>query len=228
MQCKFTVNGQRFMGDSEEVIEALRDVRPERVQAHGVRIGGTLYPVNQAFAIAFGLARADFVSQTARRVFRKLGFPITGPEPGPTGEAARLRRKRSPEIGPEEEEVLHIPGIYLGWSRWELWEDLAKTLPRGLGIELPRGKPGVYEARLVGEEERLVIGKATDLARRIKDGLLRGYIAHPAGRKIRTHEQIRLVQVRWAITEYPAAAEEVLHQRHVKTFGRMPKYTGHT
>ena len=228
MECRFIVNGQRFTATTQGVEEALHHVRPERVQAHGVRIGGTVYPVNQAFAIAFGLVRADFVSQTARRVFRKLGFAVTGPEPGPTGEAAGLRRKRQVGIGPEEEEVLDIPGIYLGWSRWELWEDLAKTLPRGLGIELPRGRPGVYEARLEGDEERLVIGKASDLSKRIKEGLIRGNLAHTAGRKIRAQEHTNLVEVRWAITQWPAAAEEVLHKRHIETFGRLPKYTGHT
>ena len=33
------------------------------------------------------------------------------------------------------------------------------------------------------------------------------------------------VEVRWAETDRPAAAEEELHRRHRERFGRLPRYT---
>jgi len=144
-------------------------------------------------------------------------------------QAAYLRRglpHRTHDIGPAEEELLQLPPIHLPWSPWERWEDIF-----GHGwaiIDLPFGRSGVYEAVLEGHEERLTIGKAGDLRKRVMLGLVRGTTAHPAGQKIREHENVYQILVRWAVTDRPAAAEEELHLRHIARFGRLPKYTAHT
>jgi len=58
--------------------------------------------------------------------------------------------------------------------------------------------------------------------------MVRGNRHHPAGEKIRKHEDTARVRVRWAMTDSPGSAEEELHKAHVRKFGRLPKYTGHT
>src|SRR5437867_623504 len=82
------------------------------------------------------------------------------------------------------------------------------------GAPVPNKRPGVYEARRREADERLTIGKAKDLRHRVKQGLIRGEAPHPSGAAIRAKEDLARVEVRWAITERPAAVEEELHQRH--------------
>jgi hypothetical protein len=48
-------------------------------------------------------------------------------------------------------------------------------------VVVPNGIPRVYEARLAGAEERLTIGKASDLRMRIKQGLVKGETPHFTG-----------------------------------------------
>jgi len=98
----------------------------------------------------------------------------------------------------------------------------------GGGVIVPNRKAGVYEAKYVDDEQRLTIGKASDLRMRVKQGLVKGKTLHSAGKRIRANEDIRKVVVRWAITDRPAAVEEELHRRHRERFGRLPKYTQYT
>jgi hypothetical protein len=74
----------------------------------------------------------------------------------------------------------------------------------------------------------LVIGKAVNIGKRIKTDLVRGKGPHPAGDKIRAREDTSRLTVRWALTDRPAAAEEELHQQHVRKYGALPKYTQRT
>ena len=124
-------------------------------------------------------------------------------------------------------EELVIPPIILEWCHWVVWNDLKVDARGGFGVRVPEDK-GVYEAKYSGADERLTIGKASNLRRRVKEGLVRGVTSHEAGDKIRAHEDVSLVVVRWARCERPAAAEEELHLRHVRRFGQLPKYVGHT
>ena len=231
MECRFTVQGRRIVATPEQVEAALRDVTPDRVYVHSVEVGGRVYPVRQALAVAFGLNRTDCYPHVACRVFQQLGFRVaaTTRRPRRKGTRARLREAlpdRSQEIGPVEDELLELPPIQLPWSRWERWQDLAD---HGTAvIDLPRGTPGVYEARMKESEERLTIGRASDLRTRILHALVRGVWSHPAGDKIREQEDLDRVLVRWAVTDRPAAVEEELHRRHTATFGRLPKYTLYT
>src|SRR5262245_39389961 len=73
---RFTLSGVTRELDAETVIGRLRDVVPEAVREHGVRIGGVVYPVKQAFERASGIPRTEFTSQIALRHLRSLGFEI--------------------------------------------------------------------------------------------------------------------------------------------------------
>jgi len=98
-----------------------------------------------------------------------------------------------------ETQIIRIPEMELRWSEWISWNTFkldARTDPSGV---TPPSVPGVYEARLVDEEHRLTIGKASNLRMR-----------------------------RWATTDRPAAAEEELHRQHVIRFGALPKHTQRT
>jgi len=126
-----------------------------------------------------------------------------------------------------EKEEIKIPPIELEWSNWIPWDDL-KADARGGGIKVPNKKPGVYEAKCNNAEERLTIGKASDLRMRIKQGLVKGKTAHSAGKRIRAEENTSRIVVRWAVTDRPAAVEEELHKRHLTKFCKLPKYVEHT
>ena len=112
---------------------------------------------------------------------------------------------------------VHIEPIVLDWSEWHSWRSAREG-----GVTLPNKEPGVYEARLSGSEERLAIGKARDLRKRVKQGLMGGNAGDPAGEDLGAGED---VVVRWAVTERPAAVAEELQIRHKGRFGELPKYT---
>jgi hypothetical protein len=249
VECDFTVKGRRIHGTRDGVEKALRGVEPEAVKAQWVMIGGRRYPVRQAFAVAFGMVRSDFVTNTALRVLQRLGFEMyTGQAKAGTGRATAGTGERRGDGGTAEGgggvrarfpysawvpktvelERLDLGAIELRWSEWHRWEDLVKDDRGGRGVQIPEGTPGVYEAKLEGEEERLVIGKASDLWVRVRQGLVRGHTGHAAGAKLRANEDLSQVRVRWAVTDRPGAAEEELHQRHLRRFGKLPKYTEHT
>ena len=228
MQYEFTVNKRVIRRTREEVIAALRGVEPARVRTHGVQIGGTEYPVKQAFGIAFGLDHADFGTQTARRTFARLGFHPTVRSRHPRGTDASGR----PSLRPDNEldailgmeiELLAV-AIDLEWEWWEWWDDIERNDMTGEGVSIPHCA-GVYEVKVYGEDPLLYIGRASNLQMRVKHGLVKGSSEHPAGDKIRANEDLSRVCVRWARTDRPAAAEEELHRRHVLRFGAMPKYT---
>ncbi len=125
-------------------------------------------------------------------------------------------------------QYIEIPRITLNWSDWYAWSDFlrdARSDPNG--ITLPDAE-GVYEAKLVETEERLTIGKASNLRMRVKQGLVKGKVPHSSGDDIRSNEDLSKIVVRWATTERPAAVEEELHRKHIEAFGRLPKYTDRT
>ncbi len=123
---------------------------------------------------------------------------------------------------------IEIPAITLNWSDWYTWSRFlrdARSDPDS--IALPN-TTGVYEARLVESDERLTIGKASNLRMRVKQGLVKGKVPHSSGNDIRGNEDLSKIVIRWAITNRPAAVEEELHRKHIEAFGRLPKYTDRT
>lgn len=127
-----------------------------------------------------------------------------------------------------EEQLIHIPPIKLEWSDWFPWGELKIDARGGGGIRVPNWVPGVYEVKYGDTEERLTIGKASNLRERIKQGLVKGMSEHSTGKRIRPQEDVSKLMVRWAVTDRPAAAEEELHRRYREGFGRLPKHTKHT
>ncbi|MEV4134010.1 hypothetical protein AB0J72_17800 [Dactylosporangium sp. NPDC049742] len=75
---RFVLNGSAMHLDAAKVTSRLRGVHPEPVRQHGVRIGGVVYPVKQAFELAAGVPRTEFTSHTALRHLRSLGLEIVG------------------------------------------------------------------------------------------------------------------------------------------------------
>ena len=75
-QITFVVNGKTLRLLRGDVESCLRGVSPEPIQRHAVEIGGTKYPVKQAFEAATGLDRLDFTSAIARRNLGRLGFVL--------------------------------------------------------------------------------------------------------------------------------------------------------
>lgn len=126
-----------------------------------------------------------------------------------------------------ESQTLSIPVIELEWSDWHSWTALLED-PETYRNSIPVKKPGVYEVRLKNQDARLTIGKTTDLNRRIRQALIRENGKHSAGRRIREKENTKDIELRWAETTHPIAAEEELHNLYRTKFGRLPKYTKRT
>jgi hypothetical protein len=127
-----------------------------------------------------------------------------------------------------DSERIEIPAIILHWSDWHPWSKLLIDARSDLAGVTPPNQPGVYEAKLINLDERLTIGRASNLRMRVKQGLVRGKVKHSSGQDIRGREDPSRIVIRWAPTDRPAAAEEELHRKHVEAFGRLPKYTDRT
>lgn len=129
----------------------------------------------------------------------------------------------------ETTQTLVIPQIELKWTEWISWPRLvldARSNPQAARVP---NEPGVYEARLADSEERLTIGKASNLRIRIKQGLVKeAKVPHSSGDNIRATEDTSRILVRWALTGRPAPAEEELHKQYVQKFGKLPKHTKRT
>ena len=134
-------------------------------------------------------------------------------------------KEESAKLGAKIDREIHIQPIVLEWSEWHSWEDIRKDVKDG-GIRIPY-EPGVYEARLHNEEERLTIGRASHLYSRVKDGLVKGN-SHSTSWRIQDNESVEDILIRWAVTDRPAAVEEELHIRYRGKFGELPKYTKNT
>ena len=74
----FTLNGRRYELTRDVVAGRLGDVPPEVIRKHAVRVNDTWFPVIQAFEVATGIPRSEFMSNTARRHLSALGYEISG------------------------------------------------------------------------------------------------------------------------------------------------------
>lgn len=76
---RFTLGGRRHELDFERVVAAASRAAPQDIDGrhkYYVVIGERRFPVKQLFAEATGLRRAEFITDDAFRIFRKLGFDI--------------------------------------------------------------------------------------------------------------------------------------------------------
>lgn len=127
-----------------------------------------------------------------------------------------------------EEQTITIPSIILKWSPWYAWETFGVDMrSSSKGVRVPNDS-GVYEVKMGDGEERLTIGKASNLRMRVKQGLVKGKVPHSVGIKIKLNEDTSKVLCRWATTDRPSCVEEELHRQYRQKFGMLPKYTLHT
>ncbi len=73
-----------------------------------------------------------------------------------------------------DRETINIPAIALKWSEWIAWDGINEDARHGGGVRVPNKRLGVYEVRHLNADERLHIGRASDLRMRIKQGLVKG------------------------------------------------------
>lgn len=95
---EFILNGQPYELTREVVNSHLADVPPDRVSKHAVRINDVWFPVIQAFAIATGIPRSDFISHTARRHLAALGYEVHSEIDSRT--TPRIGASAAPAVGP--------------------------------------------------------------------------------------------------------------------------------
>ena len=145
---EFVLNGEAHALDRGSVERALADVDPEPVREHGVRVGGVVYPVKQAFAGATGVPRADFTSQTARRLLARLGFEVVGnTSPRPSISQMPVARSGAavptavgdPHGWPWEGRVQSVFAAYLQSNDW-LVTAMADTATKATGVDVLASK----------------------------------------------------------------------------------------
>jgi len=74
---EFRVGGETRRLSATAVRSALKGEQLGPIRLHAVEVDGVLYPIKEAFAKVTGLDLLDFNTNQARRIFRKLGFPVT-------------------------------------------------------------------------------------------------------------------------------------------------------
>ncbi|GLY35840.1 hypothetical protein Amsp01_018640 [Amycolatopsis sp. NBRC 101858] len=76
----FILNGEQHRLSRAQVLSAAALGGPEPIRTHWVSIGDQRWPPRQLFERALGVSRTEFISHTAIRHLRRLGFP-TSPLP---------------------------------------------------------------------------------------------------------------------------------------------------
>lgn len=76
-EVEYTVGGLRGRLKRTDVVRKLEGVPPGPIREHAVEVAGVVFPIKQAFACAAGIDVLDFTTNQARRVFKRLGFPVT-------------------------------------------------------------------------------------------------------------------------------------------------------
>ena len=72
----FIIKGKSYNLSNEDVIKALRNVEPEPIVKHCVKIGDKEYPIKQALAETLNISRIGFTSMYAYQILTKLGFEV--------------------------------------------------------------------------------------------------------------------------------------------------------
>ena len=71
---RFTIAGEQVELDAARVRRQLVGRSPEAIRTHWVEIDGRRWPPKQVLALATGIPRTSFISHTAIRDLRRLGF----------------------------------------------------------------------------------------------------------------------------------------------------------
>jgi hypothetical protein len=73
---EYTLGGQRRELSAQEVERTAAGIEPGPIRTHAVRVGGMLFPVKQIFGAAAHIDIADFTTNQARRILKRLGFEV--------------------------------------------------------------------------------------------------------------------------------------------------------
>lgn len=79
IEMEFVLSGRRYELDLESVVQAADRIVPDDIDGrhkYYVDIGGRHLPVKQLFSEATGLRRAEFITDDAFRIFKRLGLNI--------------------------------------------------------------------------------------------------------------------------------------------------------
>ncbi|MEP9385508.1 hypothetical protein [Nocardioides sp. KR10-350] len=148
---RFTLNGQRYELVRDDVEARLTDVAPDAIRKHAVRINGTWYPAIQAFEVATGIPRSEFISHTARRHLAALGFEVAGDVESRTtpptvrdASAAVRPVATSDELGGEWHTEANVQAALVTALAGEGWRILsvANTATKEHGIDVIASRDG--------------------------------------------------------------------------------------
>lgn len=124
---------------------------PDAIRKHAVRINGTWYPAIQAFEVATGIPRSEFISHTARRHLAALGFEVAGDvEPRTTPPTVRVAPAAarpvatSDELGGEWHTEANVQAALVTALAGEGWRILsvANTATKEHGIDVIASRDG--------------------------------------------------------------------------------------
>jgi len=76
---RLNLRGKFYDIDKEEAVKKLTGVKPEITgrTKYYIKINNKEFPIKQALAVVFGIARIEIQSVDAYRVLKNLGFEIT-------------------------------------------------------------------------------------------------------------------------------------------------------
>ena len=72
----FTLSGRRYELTRTDVESRLAGVAPDAIRKHAVRVNDIWFPAIQAFEVATGIPRSEFISHTAHRHLTALGYEV--------------------------------------------------------------------------------------------------------------------------------------------------------
>ncbi len=74
----FTLYGKTYTLSRAQVEAAMEGWNPGRIQRYSVKIGRKRMPIKEVLASSIGVPPAEFTSQQAYGILRRLGFEIEG------------------------------------------------------------------------------------------------------------------------------------------------------
>ena len=165
---RFVLDGETFEVTPDQVRARLAGREPDRIQEYWVEIDGRHWPVKQALSLALGVGRGRFVSTTARRHLRKLGFVVNNrpnddsvTAPGSLSDLGQFDPAALPLVDSVTAVVSltwrHIGSVTLDDQQRPVFP----VLPHLAGLYRLEFHPASADAR-----GGLYIGETTDLARR--------------------------------------------------------------
>lgn len=73
---KFIIKGKNYETAMENIINSMKNIDPEPVKIHYIKIGNKEYPIKQVISETLNIPRISFTSMYAYNILEKLGFKI--------------------------------------------------------------------------------------------------------------------------------------------------------